>query len=322
MHSRFRIHFLAALVALTAVLGEASAQPFPSRPVHLVVPFPPGGPADLAARVIADQLARAFAQPVLVENRAGGNTIVATGVVARAAPDGQTLLMIVPSFVINPALRSDLPFDPMKDFAPVGQVYFVPQVVAVNPSLPAKSLPELVALARSKPGALAYGESGTTNQVLGERLKLAAKIDMVRVPFPGSGPALNALIGGHIPVLVGSATEVAPQARSGKVRALVVTSAERAEVLPDVPTVAEAGYAGLEAVNWAGFVVPAATPPAAISRLNEVLRRALAEPGVQEKLKSNGLTPAAGTPEQFRAFLQAEYESYGKAVREAGIKAN
>ena len=149
MHSRFRIHFLAALVALTAVLGEASAQPFPSRPVHLVVPFPPGGPADLAARVIADQLARAFAQPVLVENRAGGNTIVATGVVARAAPDGQTLLMIVPSFVINPALRSDLPFDPMKDFAPVGQVYFVPQVVAVNPSLPAKSLPELAALARS-----------------------------------------------------------------------------------------------------------------------------------------------------------------------------
>jgi tripartite-type tricarboxylate transporter receptor subunit TctC len=322
MENKIRIPLLAALVAVTALFGEASAQPFPSRAVHLVVPFPPGGPTDLAARVIGELLGKGFGEPVVVENRPGGSTIVASGFVARAAPDGHTLLMVVPSFVINPAMRSDLPFEPLKDFTAVGRIYFTPQVVAVHPSVPAKSLQELIALARRKPGELSFGESGTTNRVLGERLKLAAKIDMVHVSYPGSGPALNALIGGQIPVLVGNATEVAPQAKAGKLRALVVTSGERTDVLPDVPTVREAGYPELEAVNWAGLVAPAATPPAAIARVNEELRRALADPAVQAKLKSSGLTPAGGTTEQFRSFLQAEYESYGKAVRAAGIKAD
>jgi tripartite-type tricarboxylate transporter receptor subunit TctC len=312
---------LAALLIFAGFVCTAAAQTYPSKAVHLVVPFTPGGSADIAGRVLAEQLAGAFAQPVVVENRPGGNTTLANEYVARAAPDGYTLLMVFPSLVINPAMRPALP-DPLKQFAAVSQVNFVPVVVAVHPSVAAKSLPELVALARAKPGELSYGASGSTHQVMGEMLKLAAKINVIHVPFQGGAPALNALIGGHIPVLYANATEVAPHAKAGKIRVLVVTSAERADVLPDVPTMREAGYPELEAVNWAGVVVPAQTPPAIVSRLNAEIVRALASAPVLEKLRNNGLTPAASTPEQFTAFLRTESARYSKAVREAGIKAD
>ncbi len=313
------VRSFAAVAVLTAIAGAAAAQSFPSKAVHLIVPFTPGGSADISGRVLAEELARSFGQPVVVENRPGGNTNLANESVARAAPDGHTLLLVFPSLVINPAVRPSLP-DPLKQFAAVSQVYFVPMVVVVHPSVAAKTLPELVALARAKPGSLSYGASGTTHQLMGEMLKLTTKIDMAHVPFQGSGPALNSLMGGHIPVLYANTTEVAPHAKAGKVRALVVTSAERAEVLPDVPTMREAGYPELEAVNWAGIVVPAQTPAAIVARLNAEIVRALGSAPVVEKLRSNGLSPASNTPGQFAAFLRAEAARYAKAVRDAGIK--
>jgi tripartite-type tricarboxylate transporter receptor subunit TctC len=312
---------VAALCVLVGFGGSVAAQPFPSKPLHLIVPFTPGGAADISGRVLAEQLGKAFAQPVVVENRPGGNTNLATESVARAAPDGHTLLLVFPSLVINPAIRPALP-DPLKQFAAVSQVYFVSMVVAVHPSVAAKTLPELVALARAKPGEFSYSASGSTHQVMGEMLKLAAKIDLTHVPFQGGAPALNAVLGGHIPVLYANTTEVAPHAKAGKIRALVVTSAERSDVLPEVQTMREAGYPELEAVNWAGVVVPAQTPPAIVTRLNAEIVRALSSAPVIEKLRNNGLTPAATTPEQFTAFLRTESARYSKAVREAGIKAD
>lgn len=316
-----KLRLLAALLVFAGFVCDGSAQTFPSKAVHLVVPFTPGGSADIAGRVLAEHLEKVLAQPVVVENRPGGDTTLGTEYVARSAPDGYTLLMVFPSFIINSSIRP-LSFDPLKDFSAVSQVNFVPVVVAVHPSVPAKSLQELVALARAKPGELSFGASGRTHQLMGEMLKLIAKINVVHVPFQGSAPALNALMGGHIPMLYGNVTEVAPHAKAGKIRALVVTSAERAEVLPDVPTMREAGYPELEAVNWAGIVVPAQTPPAIVARLNAEIVRVLGSTTVVEKLRNNGLTPAASTPEQFTAFLKTESARYAKAVREAGIRAD
>jgi tripartite-type tricarboxylate transporter receptor subunit TctC len=289
-----------------------------------VLPFPPGGAADITSRVLSEHLAKGLGQPVLVENRPGGSTIIGSEVVARSPADGHTLLVVFPSFIINPALRKEMPFDPLKDFKAVGQTMSVPMAIAVNPSVPAKSLEELIALARARPGELSYGTPGigTTHHVMGEMLKLAAKINLTHAPFQGGGPALVAVTGGHITMMYGNATEIAPSVKSGKLRAIVVTSAERADVLPDVPTMREAGYPELEATNWSGLVVPAATPPAAIARLSAELMRALRGADVQEKFRSNGMSPAPTTPEQFGAFLQSESVRYAKVVREAGVKAD
>jgi tripartite-type tricarboxylate transporter receptor subunit TctC len=321
-HCATTLRALSILVAVALLIGEALAQPFPSKAIRMVVPFTPGGSADIAGRVIAEHLEKAMAQPVIVENRPGGDTAIATEYVVRAAPDGYMLLMVFPSFIINPAIRPSLPFDPLKDFAAVSQIYFVPMVIAVHPSVSAKSFQELVALARSKPGGFSYGASGRMQQVMGEMLKLNAKINVVHVPFQGSAPALNALMGGHIPMLYGNVTEIAPHEKAGKVRALVVTSRERSDVLPGVPTMREAGFPELEAVNWSGIVVPASTPPDIATRLNAEISRALADPQVAERLRKNGLTPTPGTREHFAAFLQSEASRYAKVVREAGIKAN
>jgi tripartite-type tricarboxylate transporter receptor subunit TctC len=315
----------AILVSLAcSTLEVAHAQGFPSKPIRIVVPFPPGGAADITSRVLSEHLAKGLGQPVLVENRPGGSTIIGSEVVARSPADGHTLLVVFPSFIINPALRKEMPFDPLKDFKAVGQTMSVPMAIAVNPSVPAKSLEELIALARARPGELSYGTPGigTTHHVMGEMLKLAAKINITHAPFQGGGPALVAVTGGHITMMYGNATEIAPSVKSGKLRAIVVTSAERADVLPDVPTMREAGYPELEATNWSGLVVPAATPPAAIARLSAELMRALRGADVQEKFRSNGMSPAPTTPEQFGAFLQSESVRYAKVVREAGVKAD
>jgi tripartite-type tricarboxylate transporter receptor subunit TctC len=316
---------VAALITMIAQwIGAAHGQTFPSKPMRIVVPFPPGGAADITSRVLSEHLAKGLGQPVLVENRPGGSTIIGSEVVARSPADGHTLLVVFPSFIINPALRKEMPFDPLKDFKAVGQTISVPMAIAVNPSVPVKSLEELIALARARPGELSYGTPGigTTHHVMGEMLKLAAKINITHAPFQGGGPALVAVTGGHITMMYGNATEIAPSVKSGKLRAIVVTSAERADVLPDVPTMREAGYPELEATNWSGLVVPAATPPAAIARLSAELMRALRSADVQDKFRSNGMSPAPTTPEQFGAFLQSESVRYAKVVREAGVKAD
>jgi len=314
----------ALAAGLVAVLGVAQAQGFPSKPLHIIVPFPPGGAADLTSRVLAEHLAKGLGQPVIAENRPGAGAVIGYELGARAAGDGHTLLVTFPSFVINPSVKPGLRYDPLKDFRAVGQTISVPMVFAVNPSVPATTLAELVALARAKPGEIAYGTpgAGTTHHVIGEMFRLAAGINIVHAPFQGGGPAITAAAGGHIPMVLANVSEVVPFAKNGKMRPLAVTTAERADVFPDVPTLREAGYPEVESTNWSGLVVPAATPASAVARLNEELVRALRSADVVEKFRTFGMTAAPGKPEQFDALLRSEAARYAKVVREAGIKAD
>ena len=309
------------LLGLLAFAGGAEAQPFPTKPVRVVVPFPPGGAGDIMARVLAESMAKGLGQPVIVENRPGAGAVIGYEMVARAPADGYTMLVVFPSFVVNASARN-VAYDPIKDFKAVGQAISLPMAISVNPTVPAKSLQELIALARAKPGEMAYGTpgAGTTHHDFTEMLKLAANINITHAPYQGAAPAVTAAMGGHIPIFVGNVTEIAPHANSGKIRALVVTTAERAEALPDVPTLREAGYPELEATNWAGLVVPGATPAAVIVRLNAELQRALRSPEVQEKLKAQGMFPTPGTAEEFAALLRSEFARYAKVIKEAGIK--
>jgi tripartite-type tricarboxylate transporter receptor subunit TctC len=312
------------LISLAAFFSAVQAQSFPTKPLHIIVPFPPGGAADVTSRLLGEQMAKGLGQPVIADNRPGAGAVIGYELGARSPGDGHTLLVVFPSFVINPAVKPGLKYDPLRDFKAVGQTISVPMVFAVNPSVPAKSLEELVALARAKPGEIAYGTpgAGTTHHVIGELFRLTAKINIVHAPFQGGGPAITAAVGGHIPMVLANVSEVVAFAKSGKMRPLAVTTAERAEAMPDVPTMREIGYPEVESTNWSGLVVPAATPPAAVARLNAELGQALRNAEVREKLKTYGMSPAPGTPEQFDAFLRSESVRYGKVVRDAGIKAD
>lgn len=310
---------------LTSVLGlvnVAQANNFPTKPLRIILPFPPGGAGDITTRILAQNMSKGMGQPVIVENRPGAGAVIGYEAGARAIPDGYTMLMVFPSFVINPSIRTGLSYDPIKDFSPVGQALWLPMAVAVNPSVPVASLPELIALARAKPGEISYGTSGTgtIHHVFGEMLKLATNINIVHVPYQGGVPAVTSTAGGHVTAAITNLTEIAPFAISGKVRAIVVTSPERVAALPDVPTVREAGYPQLEATNWGGLVVPKGTPPAIIARLNAELVRALNEPEVIEKFKASGMFPLPTTPEQFSKLLVSETSRFAKVVKDAGIK--
>jgi len=311
------------LALLLAIATAAQAQTFPAKPVRIVVPFPPGGSADITARLLGEQMSQGLGQPVLIENKPGGSTIIGAETVLRAAADGYTLFVVFPSFIINPSVRSGMSFHPLKDFRAVGHTVNMPMTIAVHPSVPARTLQELIEIGRTQPGVIAYGTPGiaTTHHVMGELFNLTAKTKFTHAPFQGGAPALTAVTGGHIQMIYANTTEVVQASKAGKVRALVVTSAERSDVLPEVPTMKEAGYPQLEAYNWSGIVVPAATPSAVIERLNRELQRALGVPAVKEKLKTYGMDPVPGPPQAFDAFLRAEYERYGAAVRAAGIKA-
>ena len=314
------------VLGLVAALGgsAAHAQPFPSKPLRIIVPFPPGGAADVTSRVLAEHFTKGLGQAVVVENRPGGSTIIGAELVLRSPADGHTIFVVFPSFIINPSVRPAMHFDPLKDFRPVGQTMDVPMAIAVHPSVPARTLQELIELARAKPGTIAYGTPGiaTTHHVMGEMLRLRTGAQITHAPFQGGGPSLVAVTGGHIQMIYGNASEIAPSAKTGKIRALVVTSAERSDSMPDVPTMREAGYPDLTASTWSGMVVPAATPTAAVARLNEEMVRALKSADVIERFRQYGMVPTPGTPEQFGAFLRAENARYAKVAREAGIKAD
>jgi tripartite-type tricarboxylate transporter receptor subunit TctC len=311
-----------AFAMAAACAGGVDAQTFASKPVRIIVPFAPGGAADITSRLLGEQLSKAFGQSVIVDNRPGAGAVIGYEAGARAPGDGHTMTVVFPSFVINPSVRR-VQYDPLKDFKPVTQSISLPMSLAVHPSLPAKSLREFVALARGKPGAISYGTPGvaTIQHVLGELLNQTLKVSLTHVPYSGGAPAMTALAGGHITTIIGNVVEVAPFAKAGKVRPIVVTTAIRAEALPDVPTMREVGYPMLEATNWAGFVVPASTPQPAITRLNAELVKALRVPEIQEKLKVQGMSPAPGTPDQFGVLLQVESVRYSKVVREAQIRA-
>ena len=314
-HKRF-LTVCAALV----LCGSAAAQQFPTRPVKIVVPFPAGGSFDVVARLMAQRMQ--LGQSVIVENRPGGGTVIGTDYVAHQPGDGHTVLSIGPSFTMHHAVRSKVPFDTDKDFKAVAEAMALTMVVAVHPAVPAKTMKEYIALARAKPGALSYGTSGpgTSHNMLGEALKLAHKVNIVHAPFQGEAPAVTAAVGGHVSGVLVNLFSVAPFAKAGRLRALAVTSPQRDPIMPDVPTAREAGVPEIEAMNWNGYVVPSATPAAAIARLNAEINKVLSAPDVQDFMRKQGMIASPVTPEQFAALLKSDGERYGKIARAAHVR--
>ena len=313
-----------AALALTVAGGAFGQGTYPSRPVSMVVGFAPGGGTDTVARILAKTVGDALGQQVVVENKAGAGGNIATDHVAKAPPDGHTLLLgNVGSLTVAPHLVANLPYDPLRDFAPITMAVVFANVVVVQASLPAQTLPEFVRLAREKPGTITYGSSGIggAGHLAGELLKDAAKIDIVHVPYKGGGPAMQDLLGGQIHAYFAAPASVVGHLKSGRARALATTGPKRAQLLPDVPTVAESGYPGYEAMNWYAYVAPAKTPKDIIDRLNREIVKALAAPDVIELLEKQGMEPSSSSPEELARYIAREYETWGKVVKQAGIKA-
>jgi tripartite-type tricarboxylate transporter receptor subunit TctC len=311
--------------ALIAAAGFAHAQGYPTKPVRLVAGFPAGGGVDATARAYAQKLSDYWGQPVVVENRAGANGMVGAESVARAAKDGYTLFLSTPSEVaLNPLLYSRTPYEPLKDLAPISLVAYFPNVMVVNAaSVQAKNLAEVIALAKSTQGGLHYGSSGTgsTQHLAGEWLKRYADFNWAHVPYKGAAPATNDIVGGQIPVAILGLGAIMPHIKSGRLRAIAVTSTQRAAALPEVPTLYEAGIK-FDATQWYGILTTAGAPAEVIAQVNAALKRASGEAAVKERLMALGGEPAASTPEQYTALIRSETEKFSKVVTDANIKAD
>ncbi len=309
---------LAALLAARA----AVAQDFPSRAVRFVIPFPAAGTTDTIARTVAPPLGKALGQSVVIENRPGANTVIGAELVMRAPADGHTLLFMAPSFTINPFVQAKLPFDPLRDFSGVTRLVYNPLIICVHPSLPVKSVKELVALARSRPGELTWAISSVIGggRIGGEMFMEATKVSMTVVPYGGGAPALTAVLGGHTSMLIGNMLDCSTHVASGKIRPIAVTSATRSNTLPEVPTVAESGYPDFEAINWFGAVVRSGTPRGTIDRLSAEIGRALKLPEVNDALSRVGMIPAPMSPAEFDAFLRREMETNGRIIKKLNLK--
>jgi tripartite-type tricarboxylate transporter receptor subunit TctC len=315
---------VAALAAALAGIHPAAAQDFPTRPITLIVPYTPGGGNDAMARVVADKMSVALRQQIVIENRGGAGGSIATRQVARAAPDGYTLgLGGTGTLAIDPTLYPNVGYDPRKDFAPVGLIATSALIVLVNPSVPAKTLEEFIALAKAEPGKINFASAGSGSGIhLGtELLAYMAGIKMTHIPYKGSAPALTDLIGGHVALYFSSLPPAIGLVREGKVRALAVTGPTRAKVFPDLPTVAQAGLPGFEAVLHYGIVAPAGTPRPVIDKLNAAMRTALASPDVQARIDTDGAEVFASTPEQYAADIDREETKWSDIVRRSGAKA-
>lgn len=318
---------LTAALMLGALLGAplaAQAQDFPSRPMRFLVPFPPGGVGDTVGRLVANQVSKSTGQPMVVENRTGANTVIATELLLRAPADGYTMGMIATSFTVNPAAYGKLPYDSMKDFAPLTKLVYNPLIICVNPSLPVRSLKELVALARARPEELTWAVSSALGggRIAGELFAEAAKIRMTNVAFGGGAPAATSVLGGHTSMLINNVLDCVPYVESGRMRAIAVTSAQRSEALPKVPTVAESGFPGFDVTNWFGTMVRSGTPRPAFDRLHAEVTRALTLPETRDTFAKLGLTADPAPAPQFEAFLRREMETSGRIVRALGLKAN
>ena len=312
---------LVTAASLSALAGPAHGQFFPVKPIRIIVPFAPGGATDILGRLVAQTLTEGFGQQAVVENRAGGGTVIGTEIVAKAPPDGYTLLMASTSTVTNPSLMRKLPFDTLRDLAAVTQLVSSPNVLVVHPSLPVKSVRELIALARARPDQIAFGSggNGTSTHLGGEILPLMAGVRMVHVPFKGTGPATIAVISGEISWQFVAILAVIPHIRSGRLRAIAVSSAQRASVLPDVPPVADT-LPGFEASPWTGVSVPAGTPKEVIARLYQTIAKGYTAPETRERLAQDGNEVVVSTPEQFDVFFRAQMEKWAKVIKDAGIR--
>jgi tripartite-type tricarboxylate transporter receptor subunit TctC len=311
------------VLALLPFKVDAQTQPrYPTKPVRLLVGFAPGGGSDILSRAVGQKLTERWGQAVVTDNRAGAGGTIAMDLAAKAVPDGYTLLVVSGSQLTNAALITRVPYDIRKTFAPITQMTSQPYVLLAHPSLPAKSVKELIALAKSIPGALNYGSSGTGSSAhLGmELFKEMAKVEMIHVPYKGAGQAMIDLLSGRVQLLLASAISAMPQVKSGRLKALGVTSPTRSRSLPDLPAVAEAGLPGYSVVGWYGLVAPARTPPVIIQHVNQQIGRILGSPEIQEKLAADGIEAAHSTPEQFGETIAHEIEKWTKLVASSGMK--
>jgi tripartite-type tricarboxylate transporter receptor subunit TctC len=323
MQRRTALFLLAAAVQALGAAPAAQAADYPAKPIHIVVPYPPGGSADLIGRMVGERLAQSLGQPVVVDNKAGASGSIGSDAVARAAPDGYTLLVAISdTHAINPAVMPRLPYDPQKDFAPVALMATQPMLLAVGRNMPARTLGELVELARQKPGSLTYASNGKggLQHLAMELFSRAAKTKLLHVPYKGAGPALSDVIGGQVDALFISLQGAGSNVAAGNLRPLAVAAERRLAALPGVPTLAEAGYPGLAITQWYGLMAPAGTPADIVARLNREVNAVLASHEVAEKLKAAGTEPAGGSPEQFRGFLAGEARRWAEVAASVGAR--
>jgi tripartite-type tricarboxylate transporter receptor subunit TctC len=311
----------ASAIAL-GLAAPVQAQSFPSKPIRLVIPFAPGGVVDLTARQIGPKLSEAIGQPVLIENRSGAGGTLAADHVAKSAPDGHTLLFAFDSHAVNPHIyKSELRYDTFKDFAPVTFVGSIPLLLATSPAYPAQDMPAFLNLARNKPGSVSYASvgAGSSGHLAAEQLKLLAKVDMLHVPFKGGAPALAALMGEQVQLIVFAAGAGVPLVRGGKIKPLAVSGKQRSSAMPNVPTMAEAGYPQLDSGAWMGLLAPAGTPAAVIGRLNAEVAKVLKDPDLIKRLADQAVELSSSTPEQFGALVRSEHDKWGKVIRDAKL---
>jgi len=315
---------LVHLVAL-AMVASAGAQPYPSKPIRIVVPFPPGGAVDFYARTVQQPLSDALGQTVVIDNRVGASGMVGADHVAKSAPDGYTLLLgNIASLAINVGIYAKMPYDPAKDFTPITHTVDVNYALVVHPSVPARSVAELVAYAKANPGKIAYGSagSGSLPHLATELFKSSTGTELVHVPYKGGGPMVTDLLGGTVQLVIADQANLMPHVKSGKLRALAVASPSRSANYPELPTIAEAGVTGFQAVAWNGLVGPAGLPPDVVKRLHEAFVKVMAMPDVRDKLLNGGLDPIGDTPETFARFIPAEIAKWSKIAKDVGARAD
>jgi tripartite-type tricarboxylate transporter receptor subunit TctC len=313
-----------AVLAALSIVTAAGAQEYPNKPIRVIVPFPPGGLVDTVARLISSKLADALGQhglPVVVDNRSGAGGSLGTEMVAKSAPDGYTLLMVVDTHAVNPHIYRNLRYNIFTDLAPISLVVKIPLVIVAHPSLPADSIKELVALAKSKPGALSYASAGagTAGHLAAEQFKLLAGIDIVHVPYKGGAPAITDLLGGQVQLSFIATSVTVPYVRANRLKALALSGTQRLAALPNVPTMAESGFPQLDTGSWVGFLAPARTPAAIVSRLSTEVANILKDPDIRGKLTEQAMDIVGSTPAQFGAFVRSEHDKWGKLIRDANL---
>jgi tripartite-type tricarboxylate transporter receptor subunit TctC len=315
------VRFNVAALAAVFLASLAQAQSYPTKPVRIIVPYAAGGNTDFTARAVAEKLSDVYKRQFIVDNRPGAATNIGTEAVARAAPDGYTLLMGGAANAINMSLFAKLPYDTLRDFEPIALCVQGANVLAIHPSLPAKNLKELIALAKARPGKLNFGSSGigSSNQMAGELLKVMAGINIVHVPYKGNAPALTDLLGGHVEMIFSGVPALVPHIQSGRIRAIAIGSLKRFPALPQVPTFDEAGVKGYEATTWFGLMAPAKTPKDITSRLNIEVDKALKNADIKERFMADGLEPMGGSSEAFAKFMRSEIDKYAKVIKAAGV---
>ena len=317
-------NFVVAVLLAASTVATAAEQPYPNKTIRMIVPFPAGGPTDIVARTVAQKMTDSMGQAVVIDNRGGSGGNIGTDIVAKATADGYTLLMAIVGHAVNQTLYSKLPYDPIKDFAPITKTGAATIILSAHPSLGVKSIKDLVAAAKAKPGQLNFGSpgTGTPHHLAGELLKTMTGINLIHVPYKGAAPAISDLLGGQVNTAIVSLPAALPHVRAGKITALGITSATRSAVAPEVPTFAEAGLGGYDLENWYGLMAPAGTPKAVIDKPNRETVRALQLPDVKERLNAQGFEVRTSTPDEFAAYLKTEIVKWAKIVKASGAKAD